>query len=978
MTGIRIEQEQAELLRDSETWLRPMLESVEAGVFSVDLDGNCAFVNRAALKLLGFRTPSDLLGKKIHALIHHTRRNGDPCPETDCNIYRAAREGLVFHVEDEILCRSDGTSFEVEYWSSPIRRDGTTVGAVATFVDITKRRQAEQALRESEELYRALFANAGAGIVFVDASGRILRANDAFVDFIGYSPEELAELSPGDVSHPLDRKATRDRIEEVFKGERSSARMEKRYLTKNGSVVSGDVRLAPVRSQTGEITAVMAVIVDITSRIKAERALRESEERFKAQYKSIPIPTYTWRRDGDDFVLIDYNDAADEITRGKISQLLGQKSRDLYADAPDVYRNILRCLVSKRPIKNEMWFRLRTTHKLSYFGVTYAYVPPDLVMVHTDDITDRKRAQEALRESEKKYRQLVETLQEGIWVIDKDASTTFVNPAMARMLGYQVDEMLGRHLFSFMDERAVEISKRNLERRRQGIKEQHDFEFIRKDGSRVYASMQTSPILDDQGNYDGALAGVMDITERRRTELALRQAYDQLEIRVNERTAELQKANRELHKEVAERRRTEGVLKRRDAILEAVAYSAGQFLKARSWRESIEGVLRRIGEAARVSRTYVFENHADQEGTLFTRQRYEWTAPGIVAQIDNPDLRDVPLRQMGFMRWIETLGAGGVIHGYPRHFPKAEREVLSSQGILSMVVAPVFVADHWWGFIGFDECLVEREWVPAEIDALKALADILGVVILREQAREQARQHQAELAHVARLSTMGEMATAMAHELNQPLTAINTFADTSLRMLAAKDTDSEELKEALEGIGNQAVRAGEIIRRLRQFVTKQAPQKKSVDLNALVRDAVGFIERDAQAKSVGVRLELAKDLPLVSADAIQIEQVILNLMRNGIEAMEHASVKNRELSIRTIGTAGKGAVRVSVEDTGPGFDQEALNRLFAPFVTTKPTGMGMGLSISRSIIESHGGRLWAESKPGHGAKFIFTIPISVH
>jgi len=146
------------------------------------------------------------------------------------------------------------------------------------------------------------------------------------------------------------------------------------------------------------------------------------------------------------------------------------------------------------------------------------------------EITERKWAEEALRESEKKYRQLIEALQQGIWAIDKDAYTTFVNPRMAEMLGYTVDEMQGQHLFSFMDERGVEIAKHNLERREQGIKEQHEFEFLGKDGTQIYTLLETAPITDDDGNYTGAIAGVLDITERKRAEEVLAQRVQELEL----------------------------------------------------------------------------------------------------------------------------------------------------------------------------------------------------------------------------------------------------------------------------------------------------------------------------------------------------------------------------------------------------------------------------------------------------------------
>jgi PAS domain S-box-containing protein len=148
----------------------------------------------------------------------------------------------------------------------------------------------------------------------------------------------------------------------------------------------------------------------------------------------------------------------------------------------------------------------------------------DRVIEYSFDATERKQAEEALRQSERQYRQLLETLQEGIWVIDANAQTTFVNPRMAEMLGSTVEEMRGKHLFSFMDEHGIEIATRNLQRREQGIKEQHDFEFLRKDGTRVLALLETSPIFDDHGTYLGAIASLQDITRRRQTEEALRRS----------------------------------------------------------------------------------------------------------------------------------------------------------------------------------------------------------------------------------------------------------------------------------------------------------------------------------------------------------------------------------------------------------------------------------------------------------------------
>lgn len=245
----------------------------------------------------------------------------------------------------------------------------------------------------------------------------------------------------------------------------------------------------------------------------------------------------------------------------------------------------------------------------------------------------------------------------------------------------------------------------------------------------------------------------------------------------------------------------------------------------------------------------------------------------------------------------------------------------------------------------------------------------------RVRAEEQAKLHQAELAHMARLNTMGELATGIAHELNQPLAAIANYAAASRRMFEAGIKHPEKMVTALESTQKQAERASEIIRRLRQFVKKQSPQKTNVNLNALVHDVVSFTEAESKRLGIQMQLELTEALPLVVADAIQIEQVLLNLTRNGLESMKLVDERSRQLTIRTLINKQE-AVQVEVVDTGSGIDNDTLHKIFEPFVTTKGAqGMGMGLSISRSIIEAHDGKLWANSELGLGTGFYFTLPV---
>jgi PAS domain S-box-containing protein len=198
----------------------------------------------------------------------------------------------------------------------------------------------------------------------------------------------------------------------------------------------------------------------------------------------------------------------------------------------------------------------------------------------------------------------------------------------------------------------------------------------------------------------------------------------------------------------SQRDATRESLRRRDEILQAVAFGAEQLLRLPDLETGIPEALARLGAAAAASRAYIFENHADERGRPLTSQRYEWTAPGVTPQIDAPELQDLALIESGFGRWVEMLGQGQVLHGPVREFPPSEREVLEAREIQSMVVMPIFVAEAWWGFIGFDECPVEREWSAAEINALKAAADALGAAIQRKQVEDtlQESEEQLELA----------------------------------------------------------------------------------------------------------------------------------------------------------------------------------------------------------------------------------------
>lgn len=243
----------------------------------------------------------------------------------------------------------------------------------------------------------------------------------------------------------------------------------------------------------------------------------------------------------------------------------------------------------------------------------------------------------------------------------------------------------------------------------------------------------------------------------------------------------------------------------------------------------------------------------------------------------------------------------------------------------------------------------------------------------RRQAEQEARTHRDELAHVSRISMMGELATGIAHELNQPLTAIASYSYVAGMILEQSTPDLVKLNEIFGNLESQAFRAGEIVRRLREFVTKADSDRTRVDLNQLVLDVAKFVEPDIRQAGVTLKLSLEESPPLVLADTIQIQQVLVNLIRNAIDAMQETPASDREVSVATR-ILQDGQAEVIVSDRGKGLDKNELEQVFNAFFSTKQEGMGMGLPISRSIVEAHGGKLWSKSNTGPGATFRFTIP----
>ncbi len=533
-----------------------------------------------------------------------------------------------------------------------------------------------------------------------------------------------------------------------------------------------------------------------------------------------------------------------------------------------------------------------------------------------DELTKRGAVEKALRESEALFRAIYDNAEAGILLATPQGMIRSANKAFQDIVGYSEEELrefgwqrlihpedgLANRLRDTATRKRLARNSNSVERR-----------FVRKNGDSIWIKMATSYAFDVNGRPILGIAIAEDVTARRRAEEALRDANDELELRVDQRT-------RELRDEIGVRLQAESALRESEMKFRALIENALDFVLVVNKEGVIEFQSPSVAHFFRVS-----------DGGLVGTSVFNGIHPADLIRVKEE-----------FFRLVETPGA------------------------TSSVQYRVSDGKNGWRII--------------EANSKNLLHDpiVSGVVINsrditeRHQAEEKARGLQTELAHVARLSTMGEMAAGFAHELNQPLTAIQNYASGCVRRLKSGVKEKDELIRAMTAAAKQAQRAGEIIRRIRWFIRRDEPELTPTDINAVIREAVDLMESEAHHAGVAVRLDLSSEIPWARADTIQVQQVLINLARNGIEAMVLESLGPREIHIQTRALSDE-EIEISVRDTGPGIPDEIRDLMFDPFFTTKSDGMGMGLAICRSIIERHGGKIYFGTAEGNGTDIRFTL-----
>jgi len=557
----------------------------------------------------------------------------------------------------------------------------------------------------------------------------------------------------------------------------------------------------------------------------------------------------------------------------------------------------------------------------------YTYLKKNYVLSVIHDISEHKKAQELLAFTRKVLVEAQRIAHLGSWEMKIPSGEMTWSDETFRIFGLQpqtINPSLDFALNRIHPDDQQQVTQTYEQLLESGKDFKINFRILWPNQTVRHALSQGELIRDEQNKSIQIIGSILDITDQKSIEDKLAKSRHELEIRVEERTRELADANRELKKEVSERRQAECALKESEQRFRAIFEQAA------------------VGVAM-----------LDTQNNQFLKLNRKF------ADILGYDINDLMQQTLCTISHKSDTSSDkqymqNLVEGKIREYSLQKRYIHKSG---------------------------KEVWVNQTVSPLWALNETpnIHVIIIQDiteqkQIQEETKQHQLELAHLDRLTLMGEMATSIAHELNQPLTAIATYADVALRIVETGADKPKQLMDCLTGARNQSTRAGEIIRHLRKLVSKQAPETSTANINHLIEQVINFAKAEAINQHVKIVLELGNDLPMVSIDEIQIEQVLLNLIGNAMDAMRLADTPGKKIVIFTcLNTENK--VQVEVRDNGPGIDEKTLDKIFDRFLSTKQnTGMGMGLPICRTILESHGEKLWATSVPGQGATFYFTLP----
>jgi len=907
--------------------------------------------------------------------------------------------------------RFDGVYRWFQVRGLPFRESGRIVRWYVLLIDIDDRKRAEEALAKSERDLRLIVDTIPAGAALLSATGEVEVVNEQMAGYFGKSIEELRRWGTTDAIHPDDL----PRVLETMQHSLATGApfdSEQRHRRFDGVYRWFRVRGLPIRDDGGAIVRWNILHIDIDERKRAEDELRERERQIRLIVDTIPAGAALLSATGEM-----------QIANGQMTEYFGKPFDELkqWATTDDVHpddrarvlESFRRSIEAGTPYRNEQrlrradgvyrWFEVRRLPIRNADGVITQWN-----VLHVD-IDERKRAEEELRERERQIRLIVESIPALAIVTDPVGRHAFVNKRVLDYYGKSFEEIRDwpvRPDLLHPDDlaHANEVVARTIAK---DIAYQDEYRLRRHDGTYRWFEGRGLPYRDEQGRIQNWYVLLTDIDDRKRAEQALAASERNLQLIIDTTPALIWSANTEggadsinqhyldyvrlpLEKlrqfgwldavhpedlngllsvwktllEAGTAGETETRLRRHDGVyrwflfrVQPLRDENGRIVK---WhgvnidiedRKQAEDELRQseafLAQGEAVSETGSFLWNLELESFRWSEQLYrifEWengspvTTERIATRVHPQDLADVEEMVKRAQAGLNT---------------EFVRRLLMPDGAVKYL--------HFVARSGRDR--------DGRLTYLGSVQDVTE----RRLAEETLNKVRSELAHASRTMSLGVLTASIAHEVNQPLSGIVTNASTCLRMLAAEPANLEGARSTAQRTLRDANRASDVIQHLRTMFARKEPVTERIALNDAAQEVLALSSSELRDSGITVRTDFDSALPDVIGDRVQLQQVILNLILNAADAMRDTKDRPRDLAIDTI-RENEREVRLSVRDSGSGIEPENAAKLFEAFYTTKSKGMGVGLSISRSIVESHAGRIWAMPNDGPGTTFSFTIP----
>jgi PAS domain S-box-containing protein len=986
----------AEELRQSEEKYRTILENVVEGYYEVDLAGNFTLVNDAICRNLGY-TRDEMIG--MNNRDYMDKQTAKKVLERFAKVYTTGQPARGFEFE---IIRKDGTklwiSSSVSLMTDP---QGEPTGFRGVVRDITEEKRAEEKLRQSEEEYRNLFERATDAVFTTDMRGRFTSGNRRAEEICGYNREELMEKSFTSLISRKEIRRMQNIFQEIIKGK--PATFEVDIKDKSGNLVPLEVSATSIVRKGRKTVGMLAMARDITERRQAQEKLQKSEERYRSLFETATDGIFTMDLQTR---FTSGNRKAEEMCGYSRDELIGEYATIILPEEEiprmaDAFKKVLRGETDTYETRI-----ITKNGELLPVEVTSSPIEIDGKIIGTmgmaRDITERKRAEQTLRESEEKYRQLTEEINDAIYTVDQDGNVTYVSPVIEWLTGYSPSKMMGRSFAEFMHEEDLPHAIESFERTLSGQSTEGEYRFYTKSGEIRWLGASNRPIFTRDGVV-GARGTLTDITERKLAEIASEEArtrFEDLFETANELIITTDTEGWILHvnKEVE---RFSGYSKKEligQSILK-IAYPEDTPKYIQFWKDILDGLtpryhLRGFSKTGNISHLLASANAVTQDGKIVEIQ---YNAKDITEEKQAEEkLRE---SEKKYRTILENMtegyyevdlngnftffnGAMCQIVGYTRDelmgmnnrkgMPKeTARRVYQTFNKVYTTGKPARGVD--WEVIRKDGT---KRFVEASASLIRdsegkpiGFRGIVRDTTARKQMEAEKNELEQRAQLASRLSIVGEMASGIVHEVNNPLTSVIGFAE----MLASKDLP-EDAKEYVMIINNEGKRVASIAGRLLNFARHQKPETSYTDINELIQSTLDLQSYEMTTGNIKVTTELDPHLPKTMADPGQLQQVFLNIMLNARTAMR-AAHGGGKFSVKT--QVLDDTIQISLKDNGPGIPKRNLKRIFDPFFTTRKTGegTGLGLSICQGIINSHNGKIYAESTPGKGATFVIELPV---